>query len=255
LTGVDGSQSSDSDEPNQRVGMAATGVVFRQTILIGELNHRVKNTLAIVQGLATLTRRHAATAKDFTQAFDGRLRAMAKSHDLLSAQNWTDCDLRSLVVQSCAGFGNDRISITGDEVPLTPNAAIKLSLILHELCTNATKYGALSKENGSISIGWHFEATSRHLSFTWQEQGAEPVAVQQRKGFGLELISILVEHDLRGTIDISWSAPGICVQIKIPPENTVSTPAASMLEPARDGCRGEVDRSLAGVGRLGAECQ
>jgi two-component sensor histidine kinase len=203
-----------------------------QNTLIDELNHRVKNTLSIVQGLALLTRRRAASIPEFTKAFDNRMVALAKSHNVLSRANWSDCDVRRLILDCCAGFAEaDRLRIKGDDFVLKPNAALKLCLVLHELATNATKHGALKFEEGFVSVSWSLSADGSRLVLVWEEHAPSVIAAKAEKGFGSELISLLIEQDLRGQLALSWKPNGLRVSMELPVENTIVVPAEAL---ARD---------------------
>jgi len=122
-------------------------------------------------------------------------------------------------VHRAAYPGGDSVDLCGGQ-GVRVAAAVKLSMVLHELCTNACRYGALAGEHGSISVSWDLKQNPNALSFSWKERRAtDAAAVQPNKGFGFELISILVERDLRGKIDVAWQAEGICVEMKIPADS------------------------------------
>ena len=149
-----------------------------QRLLIDELNHRVKNTLASVQAIAHLTARNARNPQEFVETFTGRLQALAKTHTLLTQTAWTGADLRQLAFdQLLLGASSDkRIWLSGPSLLLEPQAALQLSLVLHELATNARKYGALSVENGYLALTWSIEMRERReLLLNWQENDGPPV--------------------------------------------------------------------------------
>jgi PAS domain S-box-containing protein len=164
-----------------------------QRLLIGELNHRVKNTLATVQAIASQGFRHARSEKEFQDAFTGRLQALSRAHSMLSATTWESAGLRALIADQVAigALGEDRLMLDGPDVDLPPELALRFSLIFHELATNAHKYGALSNPTGTVRLGWTLDAGV--LSLQWAEHGGPPVTPPQRRGFG----STLIEHSMR----------------------------------------------------------
>ena len=154
----------------------------RQKLLIDELNHRVKNTLATVQSLASQTARGAPTPAAFREGFEGRLIALSKAHDQLTVHHWESADLRDLLSGSLApyaGAGSERIVLRGEDLELRPRAVLTLAMAFHELTTNAAKYGALSAPGGRIEIRWQpvqaRTAAGAQLRIDWIEQGGPPV--------------------------------------------------------------------------------
>ncbi|MCT7377306.1 PAS domain-containing sensor histidine kinase [Chelativorans salis] len=192
----------------------------RQKVLIDELNHRVKNTLATAQSLAGQTARHAESLEDFNRQFEARLLALSRAHSLLTEWQWEDTPLDSLaraVLAPVAGEAAVRITIDGPSVDLNPRAALSFTMALNELATNAVKYGALSSETGTISINWRL-AGKRHsmLSLKWRECGGPPVTPPTRRGFGTRLMERCIERDLEGKFDLAFSPDGISCHISIP---------------------------------------
>lgn len=159
-----------------------------QRLLLNELNHRVKNTLAVVQAMATRTLARSPDPKVFAKSFGGRVQSLAKIHDLLSAKSWEGADLRDLILgQISAGAADEtRLSATGPAVRLDPQMALHLALVFHELGTNATKYGALSTPQGQVSIDWRIDDG---LRIRWTERGGPRVEPAASHGFGTTLIS------------------------------------------------------------------
>lgn len=194
----------------------------RQKILIDELNHRVKNTLATVQSLAMQTARHAESLQDFIGKFQSRLVALARAHDLLTKRHWETAPLGSLareVLEPLTGTTQGRVTIDGPSIDLSPRAALSLTMALSELATNAVKYGALSCEGGTLSVIWNVRRTpdgSTALDFEWQEQGGPPVKPPTRRGFGTRLMERCIEGDLRGEFDLAFEPGGVCCRITIP---------------------------------------
>jgi len=191
----------------------------RQRMLLAELNHRVKNTLATVLSLLRQSLRHAVSIKEFSQAFDGRIRALAKSHDLLAASSWAGADLEVLVVTALAPYRErgDRVIVSGDAVTLNAPAALLLGMILHELATNAAKYGALSNERGQIEVSWTKSARTKRLVLTWAERnGPRPAEPGKDKGFGLTLIERGLAHELKGEASFEFREGGIRCSLDMP---------------------------------------
>jgi PAS domain S-box-containing protein len=198
----------------------------RQRLLIDELNHRVKNTLATVQSLAGQTARHATSPEDFVRRFELRLLALARAHDLLTKRQWVDASLASLahdILQPLAGEMSARVRIEGPPVELTPRAALSLTMALSELLTNALKYGSLSSPAGTLVLAWDLrhESDGTHVDLRWQERGGPAVAPPVRRGFGSRLMARCIEYDLSGEIDLAFEPDGVSCRIGFP----VSSPA------------------------------
>jgi two-component sensor histidine kinase len=193
----------------------------RQKTLIDELNHRVKNTLATVQSLAAQTARHSDNLQDFSKRYESRLVGLARAHDLLTTRHWEDAPLDFLAGEVLApvstSFG-DRVRIAGPSIPLPPRAALSLTMALTELATNATKYGALSFETGTLELTWQIrEATTQPtLDLLWQESGGPSVHAPTRRGFGTRLVERCIERDLSGELDLVFDSQGLRCQIVIP---------------------------------------
>lgn len=164
----------------------------RQRLLINELNHRVKNTLAIVQSIAMHTLRTKAEPKDFAEAFSARLASLASAHNLLTRGAWRGAPLGDIVQSTLAPFrtGRGAIEISGDPITIPANATITLSLMLHELATNASKYGALSSPQGRIVVSWRVTETADEtvIDLHWAERDGPPVRTPPSKGFGTRLL-------------------------------------------------------------------
>jgi PAS domain S-box-containing protein len=186
----------------------------RQRLLIDELNHRVKNALATVQSIAAQTLRAAPDIASARVAFEARLLALAKAHSTLSARQWEDADLESLVRQELAAYGADRFDVTGPSVMVNSKATIALALVLHELTTNAVKHGALSRSGGRISVSWRPLADGIHID--WVEQGGPPTRAPERRGFGSRLVSRVVEGELGGSLETRYQDSGFAASISIP---------------------------------------
>lgn len=178
-----------------------------QDLLINELNHRVKNTLAIVQSLASQSFRNVEMAGSARQSFEERLRALAGAHNLLTDASWRMTSLAEVVREAtapAAGADACRIEASGPDISLSPRLTVALTMALHELTTNAMKYGALSNETGCIRIAWFREAEdSDYLALDWQELGGPPVKPSGRKGFGSRLIErgLAAEYGSKAELD------------------------------------------------------
>ncbi|KRR10648.1 chemotaxis protein [Bradyrhizobium jicamae] len=165
----------------------------RQALLLGELTHRVKNTLTVVQSIAHLSLRSAASSSEFVAQFDGRLSALAKSHNLLVESNWQGVDLKALVRQQLDPYtvgSQDRLKIEGEAVVLPPDLASSFGLVLHELTTNAAKYGALSQAEGKVFLNWTASVRNQKhfLKFVWKERGGPRIEEPDHVGFGTAAI-------------------------------------------------------------------
>ena len=197
----------------------------RQKLLIDELNHRVKNTLARVQSLAAQTARGAASTDYFRERFEGRLMALSKAHDQLTVHHWENGDLRALIAESVApyaGADGERVVLRGDEVVLGPRAVLTLAMAFHELTTNATKYGALAGAGGHIEIGWHriaaTETTPAQLRIDWIEKGGPTVIEPDRRGFGSRMIEGSIAAELSGSATMIFAPDGLRCEIAVPLE-------------------------------------
>lgn len=208
---------SHNDATEERRGKAEE----QRKLLNSELNHRVKNILALVKSIAMQTGTSAATVDDYTQAFDGRLRALSYAHD----QSFAGGDggsLRDLVEAEADmhRFGPvpDRVAISGEPVGLTERAFGVVALLLHEMMTNAAKYGSLSVPSGRLDIGWNIEENG-DCRITWVESGGPEVVAPTRRGFGSKLIEKTVSYDLGGEVEIDYAKEGLRAQINIPAEH------------------------------------
>lgn len=182
----------------------------RQDLLIGELNHRVKNLLGVVAAVAHQTARTSSTIADFGTAFQGRLASMGKAHEVLTAATWERAPFHRLVDELLAPYTHctgSRVTVSGPKVLLAPNHLLSLAMILHELLTNAVKYGALSDEAGRITLSWALVGSE--LKLIWSESGVPDVSPPGRHGFGSRMIERSVSHELHGTTDSDWRADGL----------------------------------------------
>jgi PAS domain S-box-containing protein len=191
-----------------------------QNLLINELNHRVKNTLATVQSITSQTLRNTETAAQAKGAIEGRLFALSRAHDVLTRENWEGADLYEIVEQAVAPYssrGEDRLHLAGPKVRLSPRTALSLAMMLQELATNAVKYGALSNEAGEIRITWDVDlAEPSQLRLRWEESGGPAVQAPTRRGFGTRLIERSLAQDLGGQVDIAFAPTGVVCTVDAP---------------------------------------
>ena len=190
----------------------------RQDLLVGELNHRVKNLLGVVGAIAHQTMRASPTLSHFGPAFMGRLESLGRAHEILTAATWERASLDALaraVLESFVGpdepADNPRATVAGPELMLSPRQFLSLSMILHELTTNAVKYGALSADGGRLNLGWAIEGKT--VTLTWREHGGPAVGEPGSAGFGSKMIAMNVRHDLRGTATSEWGTNGLLFRL------------------------------------------
>lgn len=193
----------------------------RQHLLLNELNHRVKNTLATVQSMAMQTLRNSQDTEQARELFGARLLALSKAHDILTRENWEGALLSRVIDEALSAhrdLANDRFEIVGPPVWLSAKQALALSIALHELCTNAVKYGALSNDAGRIRVEWTVGGLNgtRRLKMRWIELDGPPVKRPSRSGFGLRLIERGLHQDLSGVVMIDFAATGVICTIEAP---------------------------------------
>jgi two-component sensor histidine kinase len=192
-----------------------------QQLLIHELNHRVKNTLATVQSIASQTLRNARSPGQAQRDLEARLLALSRTHDVLTRENWEGASLREIVAQAFEPFksyGRERLHYRGPEVRLVPRTALALSMALHELATNAVKYGALSDAQGRLSLTWSVDRghAPPRLHLRWEETEGPPVAPVARRGFGSRLIERTLAQDLDGEARIDFAPAGVVCTVDAP---------------------------------------
>ena len=194
----------------------------RQVLLAREVDHRARNALALVQSIVRLTR--SEDIKSYTAAVDGRIGALARAHTLLAQSRWQGADLARLVGEELAPFrtdGAERIATAGPEVSLEPRTAQTLALALHELSTNAAKYGALSVTSGRVAVSWDLQPQG--LVLRWIESGGTPPQVPVAHGFGIRLISASIERQLGGEAAFDWRPEGLHCLLRVPRRDYVDT--------------------------------
>ncbi|HEU4821529.1 MAG TPA: CHASE domain-containing protein, partial [Qipengyuania sp.] len=186
--------------------------------LTRELNHRVKNTLANVLSIVTLTRRRSKTLDEFADGLDGRIRALSATHDLLTQSDWGTTPIGAVVAAELAPYTraeDDALEMSGPPVELAPNDALSLGLALHELATNASKYGALSVTGGRVSVQWSL-IEDNLARIDWVESGGPRVPAKRPRGFGTDLIEKIVAHELRNPVDLTFAPEGVRCTLKVP---------------------------------------
>ena len=203
----------------------------RQRRLLAELNHRVKNTLAAVQSVAAQTARQTETADDFRAAFQSRLMALARSHDMLTDTSWEGAALREVARRTLAAYGGEApapFGLSGPPVRLAPAAVVTLNLAFHELATNAAKHGALAVPGGRVEVGWAREAGEGGgdpvLAISWKERGGPPVRPPERRGFGSRLIERGLPQEFGAEVSLDFAPAGVECRIRLPAAKNVLDP-------------------------------
>ena len=213
----------------------------RQVLLSREVDHRARNALAVIQSIIRLTR--AKTVDDYVQAIEGRIKALARAHTLLSDSRWHGADLATLVTEELAPYRvGDKITIRGPDISLQPATAQGLALALHELATNAAKHGALSSPSGKITLDWQLRGDA--LTLNWAENGGPGIAEPSSRSFGLKVIVASIEQQLGGTTAFDWDPKGLRCEFSIPRSELTKSRALNAL---RDG--GETNGAVIGLKR------
>jgi PAS domain S-box-containing protein len=221
-----GCVSYDEDgKPKQCVGIN-TDITERKehedhkTTLISELDHRVKNVLALVSSVASQTQETSGSMGEFVAALDGRIKAMAITHELLSSRHWQGIPLAELVRRELAPYATDNNTrIAGPDVVLSADAGQTLAMVFHEFATNAAKFGAISVKTGRVLVRWSFKRNKRAeswLRIQWQERGGPQVVPPTRSGFGTSLLRELIPYELGGIVESEYPREGFRCQLKIP---------------------------------------
>jgi PAS domain S-box-containing protein len=206
----------------------------QQRVLVSELDHRVKNTLATVSAIVSHTLNASSSMADFATALDGRVQSMARTHELLSANRWHGISVAELVRREVAPYATtDNTEINGPEVTLRAEAGQAMAMVLHELATNAAKYGALSTHNGRVSINWEQRLNGHprsHLVLEWREFGGPSVITPGKPGYGTRTIRDLIPYELRGRVDLAFTPEGVQCSVELPVDWL-----SSDSDPAREG--------------------
>lgn len=195
----------------------------QQALLLAELNHRVRNILAVITSLATQSIRRSSDLAEFNEAFVGRLQALSRVHGLLTKANWTTTTLDAVAREALAPHdpadGSGHVRIGGPAAALSPRTAQAFSLLFHELGTNAVKYGALSQDEGRIDLAWQIATSddgTGEITIVWSEHGGPPVTQPGRRGFGSLLIEQTVRFELKGRCTVRYDHDGLRCRIELP---------------------------------------
>src|SRR6195256_1518495 len=189
-----------------------------QKLILGELHHRIKNTLATVSAIAAQSLRTATSIEHAEHAIESRLLALGRAHDLLMQVSWANASLMNTVrgaTEPYAGQGTGRFSIEGPDIAITSGAVIALAMTLNELCTNTTKFGALSVPAGRIEIAWTIDEKTRRLRMTWTEKGGPVVEAPTRRSFGTRMMGSLGKQ-LSGEVQLTYQASGFLYVLGVP---------------------------------------
>ena len=190
----------------------------RQKLLINELNHRVKNTLATLQSIAALTARRATSVEEFSAQFQARLMALSETHNLLTAAGWEQASLADLLTKELRPYAPEQFRLEGPDVLFDPPQALAMGMIVHELATNAAKHGALSTPDGCVSVRWAGPDPDGRTVLDWAETGGPAVAVPSRTGFGSRLIATSLKGDLGGSADLAYAPEGFRSRLTFRPQ-------------------------------------
>jgi two-component sensor histidine kinase/NO-binding membrane sensor protein with MHYT domain len=211
---------------------AAKKVEEYQNLLIAELDHRVKNVLASVVAVVHSTRESSYSMPELVEKLEGRIHSMADAHSLLSRGRWRGVSLVDIVRNELAPYAKaGNTSIDGPDVVITAEAAQAVVMVLHELVTNAAKYGALSTSNGKVSVRWDRRLngnTQPELLIEWQESGGPVTVNPSREGYGTSVIRDLIPYELGGAVDLAYTASGVRCEIRIPSEQATSGGSSSL---------------------------
>lgn len=189
----------------------------QRQLLVNELNHRVKNTLATIQSIASQSLRNAGVDLAVRGAFEGRLMAIAATHNVLTDENWSAASLRQIIDGSVTPYRSNpgQLTITGDDLLVSPKPAVVMALAFHELAINALKYGALSVAAGHVDIRWSVEGGDR-LNIEWVERDGPTVRPPERRGFGSRIVELALPGELGGQVDVDYRAEGLRCSIRSP---------------------------------------
>jgi two-component sensor histidine kinase/CheY-like chemotaxis protein len=195
-----------------------------QKLILEELHHRIKNTLATVSAIASQSLRTATSIEHAQHAIEGRLIALGRAHDLLLQVRWANADLAKTIQGATEPYdsgGGGRFSISGPDIKITSGAVIALAMTLNELCTNTTKFGALSVPGGSVDIAWSIDEEKQRLQMTWSEKGGPAVSAPSRQSFGTRLIGSLGQQ-LKGQVKLAYDPTGFVYALDVPMTSLVA---------------------------------
>ena len=189
-----------------------------QKLILEELHHRIKNTLATVIAIASQSLRNVPGAEHAQQAIEGRLLALGRAHDLLLQARWTSADLGKIIRGATEAFDNPDIAkftLSGPEIRMTSGAVIAIAMTLNELCTNTTKFGALSVPTGRVDINWKLDSTGQRVCLVWAERNGPAVHAPETRSFGTRLIETLGKQ-LKGEVKLAYEPSGFIYELDIP---------------------------------------
>ena len=190
----------------------------RLLLLLAELDHRVKNVLATVSAIASQTKDASGSMAEFVTALDGRIQSMASAHELLSSRRWQGLPVAVLVRRELAAYAtSDNVEIDGPEIILSPHVFQAIAMVVHELATNAAKYGALSTQSGRVSVRWNRKLNgSTRFVLVWQETGGPKAETPKKSGYGTCVVRDLIPYELGGRVDIAFAPEGVRCRLEIP---------------------------------------
>ena len=196
-----------------------------QKLILEELHHRIKNTLATVGAIVSQSLRHVPAAEHAQQAIEGRLFALGRAHDLLLQARWSSADLATIVRSATEAFDNPdepKFSISGPDIRMTSGAVIAIAMTLNELCTNTTKFGALSNVNGRVEIAWTIDEEKQRMRLTWTEKGGPRVERPARRSFGTRMMESLGQQ-LNGRVQLTYDPSGFVYLLDVPLGSMIAT--------------------------------
>jgi PAS domain S-box-containing protein len=194
---------------------------LQRDLLVAELSHRVKNTLATVISIARQSFSKAQSVEEASEVFNARIRALAQTHGRLAEANWASVSFATILLDEMAPYRREdgsNVRMSGPVTALNPRCALTLGMALHELATNAAKYGALSTKSGSVDVAWHTDRDERQFLIRWTESGGPPATPPKRSGFGRLLLERALASDLRGNVKLNFAKNGLECEISIPLE-------------------------------------
>ena len=221
---------------NEESERQAANAHEQQELLIAELNHRVRNILALIRALVTQSRATAGDVDDFVRIISGRIQALARAHDQITDERFAFQDLREIVrteFEAYVGGKVDRVSLTGPKIMVAPRAFSILALVFHEMVTNSAKYGALSDSRGRVSVDWHIDGNDC-CEISWREEGGPAVQRPSRRGFGTTIIERSIPHDLGGEAEVSYRLAGLRARFVLPPAHFQASEESPIMTSAQE---------------------
>jgi two-component sensor histidine kinase len=194
-----------------------------QKLILGELHHRIKNTLATVSAIASQSFRAASSIEDGQQAMEGRLIALGRAHDLLMQASWANASLTQTFIGATEPYGNARFRFNGPDIRITSGAVIALAMTFNELCTNTTKFGALSLPAGHVEVSWTIDDAKQRLHLTWTESGGPSVKPPTRRSFGTRMMQSLGQQ-LNGEVQLAYKPSGFVYSLDVPLGSVAAPP-------------------------------